>query len=215
MVELLLLNICQLRELPVRVPTPVRAVGVFEPKLDSKYHSMLCVEIPKAERQHARAPRHCVWSSPCRSQIRSQRDSSRIRRTRLQDGDDTKYWVVRCVDDLQLKLPVIANVYKERDLRRLLPASSSLLLLELLPLELQRLLLSTVDVQGYCERYRRDNERHQRDYGNYPGRLSGHLTPVRHPKEATDRADAESSVTPLNSTFRGSPRSITVPAGPA
>src|SRR4051794_12122878 len=187
MVELLLLTVCQFRELPVGVPTPVGAVGVLKPQLDSKCHSMLCMEIPKSERQHARPPRHCVRSSPRREQIGSQCDTSRIRGTWLQDGDDTKYWIVRRVDDLQLELPVIANVYEERDLRSLLPASLSLLLLELLPLELQRLLLSTEDVQSYCECYRRDNKRHQRDYGNHPGRLSGHLIPVRHPKEATDR----------------------------
>src|ERR671916_561352 len=140
MVELRAFNICQLRELTVGVPTPVGAVGVLKPKLDFNCHSMLCIEIPKAQRQHARAPRHCVRSSPCREQIGSHCGSSRIRGTWLQDGDDTKYWIVRRVDDLQLELPVIANVYEERDLRRLLPASLSLLLLELLPLELQRLL---------------------------------------------------------------------------
>jgi len=36
MVELLLLSIGQLRELPIGVPTPVHAVGVFEPQLNSK-----------------------------------------------------------------------------------------------------------------------------------------------------------------------------------
>src|SRR5215212_7095777 len=113
MVELLLLNICQLRELPVGVPTPVGAVGILKPQLDSKYHSMLGIEITKAERQHARPPRHCVRSSPCREQIGSPCDSGHIRGTWLQDGDDTKYWIVRCVDDLQLELPVIANVYEE------------------------------------------------------------------------------------------------------
>ena len=106
---------------------------------------------------------------------------------------------------------VISIVYEDTRPWLPAPAELSLLLLELLPLELQRLLLSTEDVQGYCERYRRDNKRHQRDYGNHPGRLSGHLIPVRHPKEATDRPAMKIGRLPL-ATGLAAPLAVTNPA---
>jgi hypothetical protein len=65
--------------------------------------------------------------------------------------------------------------------------------------------------QSYCERYCRDNKRHQRDYGNHPGRLSGHLIPVRHPKEATDRPAMKIGRLPL-AIGLAAPLAVTNPA---
>ena len=88
--------------------------------------------------------------------------------------------IVRRVDDLQLELTIVVGFYEEGDLGCLLAPSLSLLLLELLPLKLQRALLSTVGAESYRNRYCGGDKRHQGEDGANPGSLGGDLLPVRH-----------------------------------